>query len=160
MPMFFISCKDNKQESVQTNSTSSENFQNIDSLDWLLGNWEIRNGEEFSRENWSKENSSAYIAYSYTEVNETTVFAETMALEQKDNEIILTVASATDKSENPVSFKMISSKLNEVTFENKDNSFPKIITYSNKQKDTLRATIQGILEGKEKTVEFSYYKTD
>ena len=84
------------------------------------------------------------------------VFAETMALEQKADSLLLTVATANQNDKKPVTFKMISSENGQFTFENKDHDFPQRIIYTNPAKDSLHAWIEGIVNGESKKVDFYF----
>ncbi len=87
-----------------------------------------------------------------------TVFAETMALEQKGENVLLTVVTVNQNDEKPVTFKMISSEKGLVTFENKEHDFPQRITYSNPAKDSLHAWIEGTVNGEPKKIDFHFSK--
>lgn len=156
LPIILYSCK-NSSESEKTESTvSTKKYEKIENLDWLVGTWINESGEEFSQETWSKENDSTFTAFSFKQIRGETIFAETMALEQKGAELLLTVADANEKGAPPVSFKGISSEKQQFTFENKSNDFPKRITYTNPVKDSLQAWIEGSVDGEMKRLEFSF----
>src|SRR5690606_15600316 len=134
--------------------------EKIDELQWLLGTWINENGEEFSQETWSQESPTTFTAFSFTQVGKETVFAETMALEQKDDQLLLTVATANQNEKKPVTFKMISSKKEQFTFENKNHDFPQRIVYANPAKDSLHAWIEGTVNGEQKRVDFSFSRKE
>ena len=156
LPILIFSCKNNS-ESVSTESiVSNRKYKKIEQLAWLLGTWTHESGEKFSQETWSKENDSTFTAFSFTQVDGETVFAETMALEQKNNVLQLTAADANDKGSPPVTFRFISSEENQFTFENKSHDFPERITYTNPVKDSLHAWIEGTVNNEKKKVEFKF----
>src|SRR5690606_2316466 len=111
---------------------------------------------EFSQETWSKENDSAFTAFSFTQIGEETIFAETMVLEQKSGRVLLTVATANEKGSPPVPFRLVSSEENEFIFENKSHDFPERIIYTNPTKDSLHAWIEGTINGERKKVDFLF----
>lgn len=150
------SCKNNSEVKNSEIVISTKNFEKIDQLDWLLGTWVNETGEEFSQETWSKENDSMFSAFSFTQVANQTEFAETMALELKGENLLLTVATANQNDEEPVTFKMISSEEGQFTFENKNHDFPERIIYSNPVKDSLHAWIEGTINGEAKKVDFYF----
>jgi hypothetical protein len=161
LPLLFIlivlnSCKNNSETQKPETEIVVNKFEKIEQLQWLLGTWINEKGEEFSQETWSRENASTFTAFSFTQVANETVFAETMALEQKADSLLLTVATANQKDEKPVTFKMISSKKGKVTFENKNHDFPERITYTNPVKDSLHAWIEGTVNGEAKKVDFYF----
>ncbi|MEH6764616.1 MAG: DUF6265 family protein [Aequorivita antarctica] len=156
LPIILNSCKDNAEAQKPEVEITEKKFEKIDQLQWLLGTWINENGEEFSQETWSRENASTFTAFSFTQVADETVFAETMALEQKADSLFLTVATANQNAEKPVTFKMISSEKGQFTFENKHHDFPERITYTNPVKDSLHAWIEGTVNGEAKKVDFYF----
>jgi len=153
IPLFLNSCKNNSESEK---AVLTENSEKIDQLQWLLGTWINENGEEFSQESWSQENPSTFTAFSFTQVGKETVFAETMALEQKADSLLLTVATANQNEKKPVTFKMVSSEKGKFIFENKNHDFPQRIVYTNPAKDSLHAWIEGNVNGEAKRVDFSF----
>ncbi len=157
LPLLLNSCKNNSETQQSDTETAGEKFEKIDQLQWLLGTWTNESGEEFSQETWSKENENSFTAFSFTQKGKETVFAETMALEQKGENVLLTVVTVNQNDEKPITFKMVSSEKGLVTFENKEHDFPHRITYSNPVKDSLHAWIEGTVNGEAKKVDF-YFK--
>lgn len=156
LPIILYSCKDNSESKTSENIVSNKKHEKIQQLDWLLGTWTNESTDEFSQETWSKENDSTFTAFSFTQVAGETVFAETMALEQKGQSLLLTVATANEENPSPVTFTLISSEENQFIFENKNHDFPKRITYTNPTKDSLHAYIEGTENGENKKVEFRF----
>lgn len=162
LPLLLNSCKNNSEVSVEANEkitgteTIAKRYKKIEQLEWLIGTWTNESGEEFSQETWSKENDSTFTAFSFTQIEGKTVFAETMALEQKDQRLLLTVATANEKGSSPVTFTFISSDKKQFTFENKSHDFPQRITYTNPAKDSLHAWIEGKVNNENKKVEFHF----
>ena len=150
------SCKDNSKAKTAEKQIVSKNYQKIAQLEWLVGTWTNESAAEFSQETWSKENDSTYTGFSFTEAGGKTIFAETMALEEKANNLQLTVVTANKNGALPVTFKLISSDSGVYTFENKEHDFPKRITYTNPIKDSLHAWIEGNLNGKIKKTDFYF----
>lgn len=150
------SCKNNSEEKKPESEVVARSYEEIKQLEWLLGTWTTESGEEFSQETWTKENDSTYTAFSFTEIAGKTVFAETMALEEKADNLMLTVLTANTKDAKPVTFKMISSEKGEVTFENKNHDFPERIIYTNPAKDSLHAMIKGTVDGEVKKIDFRF----
>jgi hypothetical protein len=153
IPLLLNSCKNNSETE---NSVSTGNTEKIDELQWLLGTWINENGQEFSQESWSKENNNTYSGFSFTQVGKETVFAETMALEQKADSLLLTVATANQNDKKPITFKLVSSEKGQFTFENKKHDFPQRIIYTNPVKDSLHAWIEGSVNGEAKRIDFSF----
>ncbi|MRT17926.1 hypothetical protein F3C99_13310 [Vitellibacter sp. q18] len=150
------SCKNNSDAEKQKSEVASEKFEKIAQLHWLLGTWTEQNGESFSQETWSQETPSAFTAYSFTQVGKETVFAETMALEERADSLFLTVATANQNKEAPVTFTLVSSENGHFIFENKNHDFPQRIVYTNPAKDSLHAWIEGKENGEAKKIDFSF----
>lgn len=157
IPFLLNSCKNNSETE---NSLATGNTEKIDQLKWLLGTWINENGPEFSQESWSQENPSTFTGFSFTQVGKETVFAETMALEQKADSLLLTVATANQNEKKPVTFKLVSSEKGQFTFENKTHDFPQRIVYTNPVKDSLHAWIEGAENGESKRIDFSYSRKE
>src|SRR5690554_5381739 len=146
LPFLIVSCKNNSETEHPETEIASHNFEKLEQLQWLLGSWVNEFTPEFSKESWIKENDSTFSAYSFTTVNQDTVFAERMVIQQKKENVLMTVAQAPNY-ENPVIFRLISSENGEFVFENKNHDFPQRIVYTNPVKDSLHAWIEGPLEG-------------
>ena len=155
-PLLLNSCKNNSDAEKPKTEITSEKFEKLDQLQWILGTWINQNGKEFSQETWSQESPSSFTAFSFTQVGKETVFAETMALEQKADSLLLTVATAKPEQENPVTFKLIPSENGQFTFENKNHDFPQRIIYANPAKDSLHAWIEGQVDGELRKVDFHF----
>ncbi len=154
------SCNNNSKTQVSENELATPNFKKIDQLQWLVGTWINESEEEFSQETWSRENESSFTAYSFTQAGKKMVFAETMALEQKGENLLLTVATVNQNNEKPITFKMVSSENGQFIFENKNHDFPNRIVYTNPVKDSLHAWIEGSSNGEYKKVDFYFSRQD
>lgn len=159
--LFFIvtvlnSCKNNSETQNSATETAENKSEKIDQLQWLLGTWTSESGDEFSQETWSQEDNTTFSAFSFSQVQDETVFAETMVLQQKGENLLLTVATANQKDEKPVTFNLVSSEKGQFTFENKDHDFPERIIYTNPAKDSLHAWIEGTVNGEAKKVDFYF----
>ncbi len=150
------SCKNNSDAEAQNAEGTSEKFEKLAQLHWLLGTWTAQQGETFSQETWSQETPNAFTAYSFIQVGNKTVFAETMALEERADSLFLTVAAANQNKEAPVTFTFVASEDGHFIFENQNHDFPQRIVYTNPAKDSLHAWIEGKDKGVAKKVEFSF----
>lgn len=156
LPILFYSCKNTSESETAEPVISNYKYEKIRQLEWLLGTWTDNVDDKFSQESWSKENDSTFTAFSFTQVAGETVFAETMALEQKGDRLQLTVADANEKGSLPITFRFISSEDNQFTFENKNHDFPERITYTNPTEDSLHAWIEGTVNNEKKRVDFYF----
>jgi len=160
-PFLLNSCKNDSRTEKSGPKIESKKFEKINQLQWLLGTWVNQKGNEYSQETWSRENDSTFTAYSFVEVNKKkVVFAETMALEQKDGMLILTVATANQNEQKPVAFTWVPSENGQFLFENKGHDFPQRIIYTNPAKDSLHAWIEGIENGEAKKIDFSFSRAN
>ncbi len=155
-PFLLISCKNSSETENTEIETATGNFSKMERMQWLLGTWVNDFTPEFSQESWKRENDSTFRAFSFTTVNQDTVFAETMALQQRRGNLFLTVSEASNK--NPITFGLVSSEDGAFVFENKDHDFPQRIVYTNPVPDSLHAWIEGPLEGEMKTLHFYFSK--
>lgn len=156
-PFLLNACKDSSEAQKAEAETVSKESKRIEGLQWLLGTWANQQGNTYSQETWSKENDSTFTGYSFVEVNKKeVVFAETMALEQKGTDLLLTVATANQKDKKPVTFKRVVSEKGQFAFENKTHDFPQRIVYAQPATDSLHAWIEGNVAGEFRKVDFHF----
>ena len=151
--LLLISACRNEQSRV---ISENENFGKIKKLEWLEGSWTNITEESQSYERWTRKNDSTFTSFSYTMVQEDTVFVEEVILQERFNDVFLTVKVPDQNDAQSVTFKLIPTKKNVFTFENKAHDFPQRITYSNPVKDSIHAWIEGIVDGKPNRVDFLY----
>jgi len=98
-------------------------------FDWMLGNWERTNNSKGTKtyESWTKKSKDEYIGYGCTLKGKDTVFKENIRLIKLNSLWNFEVVGV---NEAPTLFKLISNKTNSFTCENKQNEFPKKISYS------------------------------
>ena len=154
--LFLITACRNEQ-----NPETSENktFSKIKQLEWLEGLWTNIDSESQSYETWTKQNDSTLTSYSYTTVENDTVFVEVVNLQERLNGVFFTVVVPDQNDAEAVIFKLIPSEKGIFTFENKAHDFPQRITYSNPVKDSIHAWIEGVIEGETKRVDFLYKRS-
>ncbi|WP_157972882.1 DUF6265 family protein [Aureibaculum luteum] len=157
--LFFLifSCENKQEKEVDASKISESNYDKIESLKWLVGNWDNIIPEQQSYESWKQKNDSTLIAYSYTTVSEDTVFQENMRIQQISNQLILTVSVPNQNEEQPVEFKLIPKSNNEFTFVNEQHDFPSKINYTNPVKDSIHAWVEGQIDSAYKKIDF-YFK--
>jgi hypothetical protein len=168
----FIACKkETKPQKIEQNKNATiENteldsieqgeFNKMEQLQWLIGNWINDSGVEKSYENWTKVNDSTFTAHSYTLLGEETVFAEKITLAQNGNDVFFIVNAYLEKEDQMVVFKLINSENGVFAFENPKHDYPKKISYSNPEKNSLHAWIEGTVEGELRKVDFFYRKVN
>jgi hypothetical protein len=131
-------------------------FSELEKANWFLGRWENKTPEGTFSEEWKIENDSLYIGESYFINNNDTLFAETVRLEQRKNDLFYIVSVPNQNEDQPVAFKLTSSTSNYLIFENPAHDFPKKITYKLVTKDSLYAEISG--DGKSQGFPFTKTK--
>lgn len=133
-------------------------YEKLDSTSWLLGTWTDSSKMGKSTETWHKENDSTYSAESFIVSKKDTIFYEQAKLEQRNNEISLTVKPRGQNDNEAVSFKLRSENAEALVFENPQHDFPTQITYTKIGSDSLYAEISGLAKGQEKKVGFPFKK--
>jgi hypothetical protein len=131
-------------------------FSELEKANWFLGRWENKTPEGTFSEEWKVENDSLYLGESYFINNNDTLFAETVRLEQRKNDLFYIVSVPNQNEEQPVAFKLTSSTVDYLVFENPEHNFPKKITYKLVTKDSLYAEISG--DGKSQGFPFTKTK--
>jgi hypothetical protein len=116
--------------------------KDLSKLGWILGNWKIDEGRNF--ETWTKVNDQFYFGRNFRIYNESdTAVQETIDLVIRDNQILYIPTVKTSKGNHQVPFKLISDSEKYFIFENNKNDFPKKISYTKFDNNTVRARIEG-----------------
>jgi hypothetical protein len=118
-------------------------YAELEKANWFLGKWENKTSEGTFSEEWKVENDTIYLGESYFINNNDTLFSETVRLEQRENNLFYIVSVPNQNEEQPVAFKLTSSTVDYLVFENPKHDFPKKITYKLVTKDSLYAEISG-----------------
>ena len=121
----------------------SKTYAELEKASWFLGRWENKTPEGTFSEEWKTENDSVLVGESYFINGKDTLFAETVQLEQQENDLFYIVSVPNQNKEKPVAFKLTSSTSDYLVFENPAHDFPKKITYKLVNKDSLYAEISG-----------------
>jgi len=128
---------------------------NMGSFYYLEGKWIIEKPDKNIFEEWKKENDTLMISISYYVQNGDTANAENVRLEKIGNEIFY--IPTVEHNEGPVKFRLTSLIKNKAVFENPLHDFPQKIIYEKLSSDSLHASIEGIVEGKTKVIDY-YFK--
>ena len=139
-------------------TSENESFGKIKKLEWLEGSWTNITEESQSYERWTRKNDSTLTSFSYTMVEKDTVFVEEVALQERFNDVYLTVKVPDQNDAEAVTFKLIPAEKGVFTFENKAHDFPTRITYTNPQKDSIHAWIEGTVKGEPRKVDFWFQR--
>jgi len=116
--------------------------------DWLIGTWENNMEQGRLSETWEKTNDSTLSGKSYFIRDKDTLNNETIVLTQKGSELLYIPTVNGQNNDQPVVFKMTKSTAKQLVFENQQHDFPKKITYTLVNKDSLVASISGTSQGK------------
>lgn len=125
----------------------------ISDLDGMAGCWEHRDEKKsiFISEQWMKPAGTSILGMGRTVKNNKTTDWEFMRIEQRADGLYF-VAQPKDNLEE-TAFKLISSTLNKVVFENKEHDFPQRVIYKLRSK-TLTGRIEGNSNGKFLGIDF------
>jgi hypothetical protein len=147
----------NKPSNVNSSEQVIEN-KDLKQLEWLIGNWVNLTENSSSYEIWKKSSETEYSAHSYVIENGDTVFSEFVLLKQIDGIINYIVTVSDQNSQQAINFKLVSTQNGVFVFENLEHDFPQRIVYSNPVKDSLVAFIEGIENGKQQKIDFSFVR--
>ena len=147
--LLFLSCE----------KKSEKNFEQLEKMNWLIGNWENKIDEGILTETWSKENDSTFSGTTYFIINKKdTVHSETILLKQLNNQLIYSPTVKGQNNDEPVDFKLSSESENIFTFENLKHDYPQKIVYKKINETSLVASISGIQQGKQSTESYPMKK--
>lgn len=127
--VLFVNC-------TETNSSSNELI-----FDKLIGVWEIKNEQTYER--WGKNPDGNYTSVMFKCQAADTNFSEKVKVFKDGNNWIFETLVKGQNGGQAVKFTSTQLSNTEVTFENKDHDFPKIIHYSIESATLLRAFIAG-----------------
>ena len=116
--------------------------KDLSELDWIIGKWKVGEGRNF--ETWTKINDQYYFGRNFRIYGKgDTAVQETIDLVLKDDEILYIPTVKSPKGDREVPFKMVSDSDKYFIFENPKHDFPKKISYTKFDKNTVRARIEG-----------------
>jgi len=128
---------------------SEKNFEQLEKMNWLIGNWENKMDDGILSETWKKENDSTFSGTTYFIINKKdTVHSETILLTQLNDELIYRPTVKGQNDDKPIDFIMTSDSENTFVFENPKHDYPQKIVYKKVTKNSLVATISGMQQGK------------
>ncbi len=135
---FVLSCHETNEGIEKTETAVPE----IESFDWLLGNWQRTNEEEGKQtfEHWEKKSDSEYLGFGFTMEETDTISFENIRLIKTDTSWAIEV-NLPEEAQATV-FELTEIDETGFTCENEANEFPKKITYF-KEGNALKAIISG-----------------
>lgn len=128
---------------------SEQNFEKLEKMNWLIGQWESKTPEGLLTETWTKENDSTFSGQTYFIKNvKDTLHSESIVLTQLKEELIYRPTVKGQNNDEPVDFKLTSGEESSFTFENTKHDYPQKIVYKKVNDTSLVATISGKQQGK------------
>ncbi|MDD3003924.1 DUF6265 family protein [Flavobacterium sp.] len=138
---FCFACKDKVNTKKQ--------YPLLQKANKLLGKWENISSQGHLSENWKKINDSTFKGESYFVIEKDTVFAETIVLEERNNQLNYIVTVPNQNNAKPISFLFDKKSPKQLIFENPTHDFPNQIIYNIIRNDSLVAVIKGTKNGKD-----------
>jgi hypothetical protein len=138
---------------------SEQNFEKLEKMNWLVGQWENKTPEGLLIETWTKDNDSTFSGQTYFIKNEKdTVHSESIVLTQLKDELIYRPTVKGQNNDEPVDFNLTSDVENSYTFENPKHDYPQKIVYKKTNETSLVATISGKQQGKQSSESYPMTK--
>jgi hypothetical protein len=136
---------------------SQSPVRTISDFDGMSGCWERSDPSKslLISEQWMKPAGTSILGMGRTVKNGRTVDFEFMRIEQKGDDIYFVARLSANKEE--TAFKLKSSTLNEVVFENLEHDFPQRVVYR-LQGAKMIGRIEGIENGQTKGIDFPMSK--
>jgi uncharacterized protein DUF6265 len=130
-------------------SCASQHKREIKRAEWLIGTWENKTVQGSIYETWIKVNENEFSGKTYVVNENDTIIFETIQLIQEQDSLFY-IPKVMEQNEGlPIQFAL--SKISDSTliFKNMQHDFPKIISYSKINTDSLVAEISGTQDGEE-----------
>lgn len=143
--------------SLVTALTAGAAEPQFEHLSWLAGCWKSPAGEPGTIEQWTPLAGGTMLGLSRTVDGGTTVTYEFMRIARGDAGRISFFAQPRGVA--PTEFAAIRTTLTEVVFENAAHDFPQRIVYRFEAPATLRAHIEGTIDGKARREEFLFVRS-
>ena len=136
-----------------------KNFEQLEKMNWLVGEWENKMPEGVLTETWTKTNDSTFAGKTLFINEKDTLHSEDIILTQKGKTLLYIPTVKGQNDDQPVEFKMTESKTeNEFAFENPKHDYPQKIVYKKVSDTNLVATISGKQQGKPSSESFPMTK--
>lgn len=158
----FVSCDKKETKIPLTTEKTSEKYDQIKEMDWLLGNWKNQQQEGSLKLSWKKESDSSFVGNSYIFRGKDTLRSESLMLIQSGDSLRFIIREAsgikTNSEKKQVFLSLKSFTGNKYIFENSENQFPKKVSYHKISEDTLLSETSGMVDGKQNIEEFKLLK--
>ena len=130
----------------------------LDKLNWMLGTWQYKTTNYNIIEGWKINNDSTLIGYSYTIAGKDTVSSEQTEIIKKNHKIIFNATVKEQNQSATIPFLMYAFSNDSIAFENTLHDFPQRIGYKKLTNTKICASIEGLIEGRNKRRSFYYEK--
>ena len=144
--LFLSGCSLNKQE------PASKPEQQL--FNWLPGTWEISDGENRMAERWYRIDSMNMVGESWYFSGGDSLLMEKLRIHELDSGIYYFAEVTNQNQGRRIDFRLTSSEQNRWVFENPGHDFPQKIIYERISADSLKASVEGVQEGKIRREEF------
>lgn len=124
----------------------------IDRLAWLTGCWVPDGQQAGSIEQWTAPAGKSILGVNRTVRDGETVAFEFIRISEDDAGNIVLIASPSGQEK--ARFALTSISANEAVFENPEHDFPQKIIYHLQDQNTLIGRIEGVIDGKNRAVDF------
>ena len=132
---------------LSCDKTKSGQQNDLSQFSWLEGEWMDSTSDGKMVEIWNRIDDSSFVGSSIYMAGIDTIFYEEISLRLKNGKVFYVPSIQSHKNGEPVYFAFTGSNNGEYTFENKEHDFPKKIVYTNPNKDSLVAYIEGPTAG-------------
>lgn len=133
--------------------SAEERQPTINDLAWLKGCWENTSGKRQRDETWSKAAGGTLLGVGRAIVEGKTTEYEFMRIHQEADGLYFT---AQPSGQPQASFKLKSLHSKEAIFENPQHDFPQRVIYALNADGSLRARIEGEMNGKARGIDFPF----
>ncbi|MBL7724618.1 MAG: hypothetical protein JNK27_10740 [Chitinophagaceae bacterium] len=147
--LVFLGCSDAKKEKIATVSIFS----------WLNGHWTMPEKDGTVTEEWKIVNDSLMDGKSDFVKGDSVIPFETIRIFRKDTSFYYEAKAAGQNNEQPVAFKLTSFSDTGFVAENPQHDFPKRISYTLVNKDSIYAFVDGGPQQPDKKSDFYYSRT-
>ena len=139
-------------QNTSTVKDGDDKATKIESLKWLAGHWEGDVEGDMTEEHWTEPKGGMLLGMNRSVYRSGKASFEFLRIAETPTGITY-FASPSGKAATPFILKEASD--NHVVFENKDHDFPQRIIYR-RQKDLLSARIEGVIKGKDESMEWTW----
>lgn len=147
--------RDPVRQAVPTSAQTTQENIDISRFDLLLGNWKYEQGGNTYEEHWQKTPPSSLSCRAVSTDKAGAVSTESFRIERINGTWTL---SAVTGNSLPSQFYLKVAEKDRLSFESKEDAFPKRFNYTRKEDGTLLVWLEGKLNGRETKLEYPMKK--